>query len=192
MEKMKKLVENYNEKLAEKGIKCSASKRFYEEEVGERHNNYGLIERQIDKKREKKYRWQRNRYHVIILKVEPVDKSLVKKEYCREYAFLLSRVYRAHIGMEPKAVFISEETVLKMLEARLQKILKKAGKHSVCTVCRDTWRDVAFRYMISGKYGYKKKALGKDMYFWNTLFLGIAGIVTLVAVGIAWVTSISW
>ena len=120
IEKVNAVSEKYSEQLADNGIKVTVSKRYFEETVGERIGNTGNtaifneIDRALDRKREKKkgYHHIRNRYHVIVLSVIPIHKGIVHREYCRDYAFYIHKVERAHIGMEPKKYTYEEQKIL--------------------------------------------------------------------------------
>ena len=130
IEKVNAVLEKYSEQLENNGIKVTVSKRYFEETVGERIGNTGNtaifneIDRSLDRKREKKkgYHHIRNRYHVIVLSVIPAKKDTVRREYCRDYAFCIHKVERAHIGMEPKKITYEEKKLLSKIEKCIKEI----------------------------------------------------------------------
>ena len=179
------LVDTYQERLAAYGVTVSVSKRYVETDVTERNissPDSGVqllndMDRWLDKKREKKYNNQPNRYHCIVLEVCPTDKTQIAKGDCKEYAFVVRKTERAHIGLAPERVEYARHKVLQKVEKRLQKILRRA-QNDPLTACKDTWLD-AIRYVVSHKYADKQRILGKTRDFWD-LFLG--GIVAVAGV----------
>lgn len=173
------LVDTYQEQLAAYGVTVTVSKRYIETDVTERNissPDSGVqllndMDRWLDKKREKKYNNQPNRYHCIALEVCPSDKTLVAKGDRKEYAFIVRKIERAHIGLAPERVEYAQHKVLRKIEKRLQKILHRA-QNDPLTACKDTWWDV-LRYVMSHKYADKKRILGKERNFWEFLFGGI-------------------
>ena len=137
IEKVNAILEKYSQQLENNGIKVTVSKRYFEESVGERIGNTGNsvifneIDRALDRKKEKKkgYHHIRNRYHVIVLSVIPAEKDIVRREYCRDYAFFIHKVERAHIGMEPKKYTYEEQKILSKVEKRINKVLRKSQKN---------------------------------------------------------------
>lgn len=189
VEKTEAVVNKYKEALAAKGITITVSKRYFETNVEERIGRAGLfntIDRAIDRKVEnkKRYNYQRNRYHCIVLSVLPAEKGIVRREYCKEYAFVLKKVERAHIGMEPRKISYEEEKLLRKIEKRIVKILSKAQKNSTARVCKDTFFD-ALRY-TSSKYGYKRKVLNTDRANWELIFLILGGAFVFIIVFLIW------
>ncbi len=182
--KVQAIIREYEEFLSENGVKITVSKKYFETKVSEYfHSNsplFNAIDAAIARKKEKEkgYHYQRNKYHCIVLSLLPVDKNLVRREYCKEYAFVLRKVERAHIGQAPERIFYEEDKVLAKIEKRIQKIIKSAEKESAQKVCKDTVCDI-FRYTTLPKYAYKEKILGKDRSSWELLFL-IPGILLLV------------
>ena len=176
--KAQAIVDEYNTQLSSLGIKVLLSKKYFESSVGERdtyHPNAGVsllndVEAYFDKKKERKYKHERNRYHCFILSVLPIDEKAVLREYCKDYSFVLRKVEREHIGEKPQHIVYEERKVLDKIERRLQKILKRAEKMKVKKVCKDTFFD-AIRYCILPKYIYKKKICGKDRFFWDVIFI---------------------
>ena len=130
------------------------------------------IDRARDRKKEKEngYNYVRNRYHYFVLTVCPIKKNMIKREECRDYAFLLKKVERPHIGLEPRLIVAREEKVLSKIEKQILKILKKAEKRSAQKVCQNTIID-AFRYAMLPKYEYKERFLGKGRFSWEMIFL---------------------
>ncbi|MBQ8310924.1 MAG: hypothetical protein IJX80_07930 [Clostridia bacterium] len=187
------LIDNYADALAQNGIRLAVSKRYFESTVRERNSSantggviLNVIDRALDKKREEKsYHYQRNQYHSLVLTVLPTDSRTVTKGRCKEYAFLLRKLERPHIGVEPQKKCYEEQKILRKVEKRILKIIQKAETHPTVKVCRDTWRD-ALRYTSAAKYGYKTTILGKDYSFWDILFAGLAGLCTIAFVFTAW------
>ena len=194
-EKAQALIDQYTSELSGKGLKILLSKRYFESGVCERSGLQGVgavfnaIDRARDRKNEEKngYNYERNKYHYFVMTVCPIEATAVRREECRDYAFLLKKVERAHIGLEPRLVVLCEESVLSKMEKRIRKILKRAEKHSAQKVCRNTLTD-AFRY-THPKYEYKKRFLGKESSTWDMIFL--VAFCTLVFGGlfVAWLVS---
>ena len=162
-EKAQALIDIYTPELSGKGLKILLSKRYFEAEVDERFGATGTgaifnsIERARDRKKEKqKYYYERNRYHAIVITVTPDNKAILPRESCRDYAFVLRKVERAHIGEEPRRVTYEEEKILSKVEKRILKTLKKADRASAREVCKNNIFD-AIRYSMNAKYGYKKR-----------------------------------
>jgi len=185
MEKIEAVADKYKAALAVNGIKITTSKRYFETDVEERIGRAGLfntIDRAIDRKVEKKkgYNHQRNRYHCIVLSVAPTEKGVVRRGYCKDYAFVLKKVERAHIGMEPRKILYEEEKLVAKIEKRIVKILSKAQKRDAVKVCKDTLYD-ALRY-TSTKYGYKRKILNMHRANWCLIFLLLGGALAFAVV----------
>ena len=177
-EKAQALIDKYTPELSSKGLKILLSKRYFESEVGERIGATGTgaifnsIEKAHDRKKEKhKYKYERNKYHTFIITVEPNEKSVLSHKCCRDYAFVLKKVERAHIGEEPRHVAYEEEKTLSKIEKLILKTLKKAERLSVQKICKDTFCDV-IRYTMKAKYGYKKHFYGKERFTWDLLIGG--------------------
>lgn len=183
-------VSKYEERLNEKGIKIAVSKRYCEVDVGNRdtyHTNAGIsllthVEKWFDKKREKSkgYHYQNNRYHSLVLTLHPIDQGIARREDCKDYAFVLRKVERAYIGEKPQRIVIEEEKVLKQIEKRICKTLRKAETATPIKLCKNTPLD-ALRYCFFPKYRYQKLILGKDRAWWEICFC-IAGILLMLAV----------
>lgn len=133
MEQVTALAERYTPLLAEQGVTCTVSKRYFQTEVPYRTTDsdiFGAIDHYLDKRRERRYQGYRNRYHCVILRFSPTEKGAVKKENCREYAFLLHKVERPHKGVAPEEKTYDEQKALAKIEKRLQKMLKKSQGQS--------------------------------------------------------------
>jgi uncharacterized transporter YbjL len=192
MEKVQLIIDKYNEQLSANGIKITASKRYFEVAVGERIGNTGNsaifneIDRALDRKREKKngYHHTRNRYHVIVLSVTPAKKDIARREYCKDYAFFIYKVERAHIGMEPNKYTCEEQKILSKIEKRINQILRKSQKITPQKVCKDTLWD-AIRYTLS-RYGYKRRFLNMERADWELIFLISSGVLALAVALMIW------
>lgn len=191
-QKTQSIIDKYEEELTAKGIQITVSKRYFETQVGERMGGTGnqaifnAIERARDRKKEKEegYNRQSNRYHCIVLSVLPRDKDTVSREYCKEYAFVLRKVERAHIGLEPRKTTYEESKILAKIEKRILKILEKVERTTVQKVCKDTFCD-ALRYSAS-KYSYKRRFLGKERATWELIFLVLTVVLVFAVVFIIW------
>ena len=192
--KITALVDKYSDQLASKGIKIAISKRYVETEVEERSGGYAnagqaifsILDRAVDRKKEKEkgYNFERNKYYSIILTVVPLDAKLVNIKECREYAFVLKKTERAHLGQEPQRKIYQEAEVLSKVEKRILRILKKADKKSVQKVCKNTFWD-ACRY-DSPKYQYKTKFCGKERFTWDMIFMFLAVAIFVAIIAFAW------
>lgn len=195
-EKAQALIDQYSPELADKGLKILLSKRYFESEVGERSGMHGVgaifnsIDRARDHKEEKEkgYNYERNKYHYFILTLCPIEKNALQREEFRNYAFILKKVERAHIGQEPRRVFYHEEKILSKIEKQILKILKKAEKSSVQKVCQNNIID-AFRYAMHPKYEYKDRFLGKERFSWEMIFLSLFCILVFGSLFVAWLIS---
>ena len=192
-EKVQDIISKYEERLASAGVEVTASKRYFEVAVRER-NNYSYdaalhlfndIAKYFDKKRERKYKNKRNKYHCIIISVHPVDKNLVRREYCKDYAFVFNKVERAHIGEKPEQTTYAEDKLLLKIEKRILKIIRSAENHGVQKTCKDTFSDV-IRYCSSSKYEYKGNILGKELSSWELIFILIFAAITAAVVLACW------
>ena len=189
------LIDKYKERLESKGIKIVLSKRYTETEVEERADGYAyagqaifnIFDRAIDRKKEKKkgYNFEKNKYHSIVITVLPLDKTLVSTVECREYAFVIKKVERAHLGQEPEKKNYQEAEVLEKIEKRILQILKKADKKSPQQVCKNSFWD-ACRYANSPKYGYKTKFCGKERFTWDMIFMFLAVTIVVAVIVVAW------
>ena len=189
------LVDKYAEQLEFHGIKIILSKKYTETEVRERSSVYGnagqavfnIFDRAIDRKKEKEkgYNFERNKYHSIVITVVPLDKALAGIAECREYAFVLKKVERAHLGQEPQKKSYQEAKVLAKIEKKILKILKKACKKSPQQICKNTFWD-ACRYAHSTKYEYKTKFCGKERFTWDMIFMFLAVAVVVAVILAVW------
>ena len=192
IEKVNVILEKYSEQLADNGIKVTVSKRYFEESVGEqiRHSGESIIlneiEKSLDRKREEKkgYHHIRNRYHVIVLSVIPFKKDIVRREYCRDYAFYIHKIERPHIGTEPKKFIYEEQKILSKIEKRINKLLRKTQRNTTQKVCKDNLFD-AIRY-TAPRYGYKRRFLNKERADWELIFLISFGVLALVVALMIW------
>ena len=195
----KDIIDKYADELSSLGIKIEVSKRYFETNVGERSNSsqtgifniiFDDMARAKDRKREKEkgYNYQKNQYHCLVLSLIPLEKDLVKREYCKEYAFVLRKVERAHIGEEPRDVTYEENKLLSKIEKRILKIIKKAQKTNENQACEDTVYD-ALRYSNSKKYDYKSSFCGKSRFYWEMVYMFLALAVFAAVIFIAWLIS---
>ena len=192
-EKAQALIDKYTPELSRKGLKILLSKRYFESAVMERSGVHGVgaifnsIDRARDHKKEKEngYNYVKNRYHYFVLTVCPIEKNMIKREECRDYAFLLKKVERAHIGLEPRLIVAREEKVLSKIEKKILKILKKSEKRSFQNVCQNTIID-AFRYAMLPKYEYKERFLGKGRFSWEMIFLSAFCLLVFGSLFIIW------
>ena len=113
---------------------------------------------------------------------------MIKREYCKEYAFVLRKTERAHIGMKPQKIAYEENKVLTKIEKRILKIIRKAKKTNAKQVCKDTLYD-ALRYSNSKKYDYKSSFCGKIHFYWEIVSIFLAVAVLAVVISIAWLIS---
>jgi hypothetical protein len=192
IKKVNVILEKYSEQLADNGIKVTVSKRYFEESVGEqiRHSGESIIlneiEKSLDRKREEKkgYHHIKNRYHVIVLSVIPFKKDIVRREYCRDYAFYIHKIERPHIGTEPKKFIYEEQKILSKIEKRINKLLRKTQRNTPQKVCKDNLFD-AIRY-TAPRYGYKRRFLNKERADWELIFLISFGVLALVVALMIW------
>lgn len=176
-EKAKELLNQYNPLFLEHGIEIKLDHRSLTEAV-EKYNSYGgpdafdLLEYSLfDKKaEEKKYHHVPNRYKMLVLKLKPLKKTDFDKKDCKEYAFLVYSLSRAHQGIKPLERQFSESSVIEKIEKRLKKLLKKAEKSALPDWCHNTLWD-ALRYTHSKKYAYIKNCCGKSRSFWETFYI---------------------
>lgn len=189
-EKVQALVDGYDTQLAQKGICVSVSKVYFETAVHQKYARSGIVEsmeRKWLKKQEikKGYHFQNNRYHCIVLTLRPVDKKLLQKEECRQYAFVLQKVERAYIGEKPEKRIYEENKILGKIEKRICRILQAAQKSSPAKTCKDSWID-AIRYLTAVKYFFKNRILGKDRNTLELLLMIVPSVIVLLAVILLW------
>ena len=176
--KAQAIVDEYNILLFPHSIRVVLSKKYCEVSVGKRdtyHPDAGIrllneIDAALDRKKEQKYRFVKNRYHSLVLSITPTNKSLIPQESCKDYAFILHKIERPYIGEKPQNTVYEEDYILKNFKKKLQKILKKAQKTNISKTCKNTIFD-AVRYCILPKYFYKNKILGKDRFFWDIILI---------------------
>lgn len=183
-DRVQALIDKYAPELSNKGLEISLSKRYFETDVRERA---GTIERAMDHKEEKKkgYNYEKNKYHSFIIAVCPIEKNAVRREECREYAFNIKKVERAHVGLEPRRIVYSEDRILSKIEKRITKILKRAEKNTVRKVCQNNIID-AFRYAMHQKYEYKERFLGKERFSWEMIFVFAFCVLLFGSLFVAW------
>ena len=194
-EKVQSLIDKYSPELSKKGLKIHISRRYFETDVYERYGSHGngqqifnIIDRaKADKKEKKKYYYQKNRYHTIVLTLMPEDDSF-PLEMCRNYAFVIKKTERAHIGEEPRKIAYKEEKLLLKIEKLLQKVVKRASNNNAEKVCKDTVFD-ALRYSLLVKYQYKKRILGKSATFFHSLFFALSAFLAIALTIFLWVVS---
>jgi hypothetical protein len=191
-QRAQELIDKYEARLAACGIKIEITKRYFETNVCEESSYYRVgesnifniifehIERENNRKREKKkgYNYQKNQYHCLVLAVIPTEKKILKREFCKEYAFVLRKVERAYIGEKPKKSVYEENKVLAKIEKRILKTINKAKKTTAQKVCKDTLWDV-LRYVYSNKYEYKSRFCGKYKFFWDIAAAGVIFIMLI-------------
>ncbi|MBQ3057122.1 MAG: hypothetical protein IJC95_06535 [Clostridia bacterium] len=195
-EKAQAFIDKYSSVLAAKGLKILLSKRYFELEVSERTGSHGIgaifnsIDRAYDHKEERRkgYHYERNRYHYFVLAVCPIDKTALRREECREYAFAIKKVERPHIGIEPRRVNYKEDKILSKIEKRILKILKKSKVASPEAVYKNNILD-AFRYAMHPKYEYKDRFLGKERFSWEMIFISAFCVLVFGSLFIAWLIS---
>ncbi len=185
-DKAQALIDHYTPALTQKGLKLSLSKSFFETKVSEGSigtggaNIFNYIDRARNHKKEKEngYHYQNNSYHCLILTLLPDKGNTPRRHECREYAFVVQKKVRPHIGQKPHCTTYDENKILSKIEKRILKILKKADYTSVSKMCQNNFLD-AFRYSMLAKYEYKKKFLGKERDFWDMIFLAAFCILLL-------------
>lgn len=193
MKKAEALADRYREQLASAGVAVVLTERCTETEVEERSGGstgvgqalFAAVARAHDRNREeeKGYDYEDNRYRCLILRVVPLDTKLVSRTECREYAFVLEKTERAHLGQEPVTETCKEAELLAKVEKRILKILRRAEKKTPQKICKNTLWD-AFRYMFSVRYAYKEYFCGKGRSAWEVIF-PIAELLILVAIAAA-------
>lgn len=192
-ERARALIARYTPALNAKGLQIALSKRYMESDVCKRSGGRGVaaifnsIDRARDRWEEEKqgYNYEKNKYHYLILTLCPTEPGSVVREECREYAFVLRKVERAHIGLAPREVIYREDRILSGIEKWLQRVLKRAEKTSAERMCRNGILD-AFRYALHPKYEYKERFLGKDRSAWETIFLAVGCILIFGGLFLLW------
>ena len=126
-ERLIALVDKYAPSLEENGVRLLLKNRYVESDVRERSGSRGAtaifnsIDRALDHKEEKAkgYFYEKNKCRMAILTISPVEKQLVKKDDCRDYAFLIRKVERGHIGLEPRRKLYNEDKIVAKMEKRI-------------------------------------------------------------------------
>lgn len=188
-DKIESLIAEYTDALAEKGIVCSVSKKYFETKVPSvpHRASYTLLDdihRHFAQRRENRhFKHQRNRQHCAVLCFYPADMTLLKKSECKEYAFMLYEISRPEEGIAPKERVHKGQKILRKIEKRIRKILISTKKKSLVRVCKCTKADY-LRYFFRKEYGYMKTVNGRDRDFFDLVFsavvLIILGIVALI------------
>ncbi len=119
--KAQAIIDDYNKLLFPLCVKVVLSKKYFESSVGERniyHPNAGIsllnrIDADLGKKKERKYRFVKNRYHCLVLSITPTNKNLIPQESCKDYAFILHKIERPYIGEKPQNIVYEEYRILK-------------------------------------------------------------------------------
>lgn len=168
--KAQAVVDKYEDQLAQRGLKILISKRYFEMSVFERSGSAGIIARTQDRKKEEEngYNNKRNRYHCIVMSVIP-SSNILPREQCRDYAIVIQKIERAHIGQEPRRIDYEEDKIISKIGKRILKILKKAEKSSPREICKNNIFD-AIRYSSLIRYKYKSFFLGKEKFEWDFIF----------------------
>ncbi len=185
---IKALVEKYNLLLEPKGVKCSVSRRYFEDEVTTHNSLSGGIFNAIDEKmtneKERKYLHQRNRYQCIVLTLAPIEKGIVKKADLKQFAFMLRKIERSFEGQVPKATAYSREKILNKIERRLNKTLERADTVSPKKLCKDNFFD-GLRYASSSKYR-GKTVLGMDTLVFDIILSVGACFIAVAILFVVW------
>ncbi len=190
--KVQELAYLYEDELAKRGIKIIVSKKYFETDVDDKFYGgtfrtalFSEMSRASYRRREKSkgYNYQPNRYHMIILTLSPLEKKLLKKSDCRDYAFTVKKIERPHVGEEPRKKRYKEEKVLGKIEKRIKKIIEKSEGSTPVKACKNSIMDV-IRYTFSSKYEYKEEYFGKDKYFWDILLMVILGVLAILVIAI--------
>ena len=194
-ERAQALIDKYTPQLSSRGLKILLNKRYFEKTVNTTwHHSCSstgrlldtLILEPLERSREKrKYYYEKNKYHLFVLTLCPSEKSAGEKKEWREFAFVLKKTERAHVGLKPEKVKYREERILVKIERCIQRILKRAEKKPAAKLCRNGIGDV-LRYMLHRRYGYKKSFLGKSRFAWDMIFTILIPVLLLGFVFIAW------
>lgn len=164
MDKIEALVAQYENRLLKKGIVCTISKKYFEAKTPAfyfRHYDHigVLVSHFIDKHENKNYKHQPNRKYCVVLCFYPNDKAQIKKNECKEYAFVLYEISRQQEGFAPEKITHKEKNILKKIRRTMNSVLKKTESKSATEVCKETQAD-QLRYLIQSEYGYKKTVFG--------------------------------
>ncbi len=154
-ERIKLLVEQYNVKLEPFGVTCTVNRKYFTASVVSYSYNSHIIDavakKYYKKKENSEFHNVPNRYKTVILSVKPLQKGIVSKNNCKSYSFIIESIERAYKGKEPVYLIRNEKKVLKTIEKRLKKLLKRAGKETDACWCKNNFTD-KIRYAFSVKY----------------------------------------
>ena len=184
MQKIENLLSAYEKGLSDKGILYSVSKKYFEIKAHStsfrHHDTLEIFLRHLALKRENKsFHHQRNRHHVAVISFYPIDKKLLKKHECKEYAYFIYEITRLEEGFAPKERKYKEEKILKKIEKRIRRILKSAEKKSAVEICKETKLDI-IRCFFLRVYGYKKTVAGIDRDMFDIAFTAVFLILGLI------------
>ena len=183
IDRINTIIDKYEPHLTEKGIACSASKKYYEVKAAPSYTTSSLLSKihnYFANKRENKYfKYQNNRYQCVVLCFYPIENDGLKANACKEYSFMLKRTERLEEGYTPKSKVNNEEKILNKIERLFVKIIKKSERCSTRIICAEKWYDI-FRYLFKIEYGYKKRIFNKERNFWDLLFSSI--IIAVIAI----------
>ena len=182
------LVAGYVSVLAERGIIGTVRLQYFESKVFDKYTYTcasSILDdaerKRLDRNEAKHYFDQPNRFYCLVLTLSPLDRSLVPKRFCREYAFVIRKIYRFHRGEAPKERVTDEVQVLAKLKRRLEAVVSAPAGRSPTDLCRDRLID-GMRYVFSEAYGYRKQILGKDaniIRFWTELLVAAVFLVVV-------------
>ncbi len=154
-DKIKSLAEQYNVKLEPFGVKCTVNRRYFTSNAVSYGYHSDIIdmiaERFYSEKENAEFHHVPNRYKTVVLSVKPLKKGMVQNNDCKHYSFIAESTERPHKGKEPKCVIRNEEKLLKSIEKRLKKLLKRAEKEADVCWCKNNFAD-KMRYAFSAKY----------------------------------------
>ena len=191
-DRVNELVEKYSDELAKRGIVCKVERKFFETTVHTKTNNrdvFDIVENiYLEKKENKRYQGQNNRFVGVLMKFYPAKVGIVKIGDCREYFYTARKIHRHYRGVEPVERVYGDEKILAKIEKRILKVLRDADAKGIEFALKDRIFDVS-RYMSFGGYEgpYKRKALGRDIDYWTHVefIFGIAmgiGLILLIVV----------
>ncbi len=154
-DRIKSLIEQYNIKFEPFGVECAVHRRSFTADVASYGYNSHIIHKMAEslynRKEKAEFHNAPNRYKTVILSVQPLQKGIVEKSNCKRYSFVVESIERAHKGKEPKYAARNDEKLFKLIEKRLTKLLKRAGKETDVSWCKNNFID-KMRYAFSGKY----------------------------------------
>ncbi len=154
IERIKALVEEYNEKLLPHGVKCEVHRRYFTSKVISYPSTH-LIDKIarsfLDKRENAEFHNAPNRFKTAEITLKPLQKGVVAPTDCKRYVFVVEAIERDSLGKEPKHILRKEEKVLREVEKRLKKLLQRASKASDASWCKNNFADKV-RYALSAKY----------------------------------------